>query len=112
MKRTLAVSSTRLRDQHPQITLIWADSAYSGELITWADRLLHITLKVVNRPPGQKGFVVLPRRWVVERTLGWVMRARRNCRDYEHLAAHAEAHITWAAITLMTRRLSRGGSPA
>jgi transposase len=102
---------TKLRTAHPQITLVWADSAYSGELVDWSTRLLHLTLRIVNRPPGAKGFLVLPRRWVVERSLAWIMRARRNCRDYERLASHAEAHITWAAITLMTRRLTRTGPP-
>ncbi|MFC6879618.1 MULTISPECIES: IS5 family transposase [Actinomadura] len=68
----------RLRILHPQLALAWADSAYAGTLIAWADRFLHLTLKTVRRPIGQKGFVVLPRRWIVERTLGWFMRARRN----------------------------------
>ncbi|MFB8062629.1 hypothetical protein ACFC6U_41545 [Kitasatospora purpeofusca] len=43
----------------------------------------------------------------MERSLGWFMRARRNCRDYERLPTHAEAHLTWSAITLMLRRLTR-----
>ncbi|GLY08570.1 hypothetical protein Acsp01_89490 [Actinoplanes sp. NBRC 101535] len=50
---------------------------------------------------------VLPRRWIVERSLSWLMRARRNARDYERLPEHSEAHITWANITLMTRRIAR-----
>jgi transposase len=97
----------RLRLLHPQLTLVWADSAYSGTLVDWAKRVLRLTLKIVNRPPGQKGFIVLPRRWVVERSLSWIMRARRNCRDFERLARHSEAHILWTSITLMTRRLTR-----
>jgi transposase len=97
----------RLRIVHPELTLAFADSAYSGEIVPWAGKFLDLTLKVVTRPKNQKGFVVLPRRWVVERTLSWIMRARRNARDYERLAQHSEAHITWAAVTLMTRRLSR-----
>lgn len=95
---------------HPQITQMWADSAYSGQLVEWADQACDLTLRIVNRPPGQPGFIVLPRRWIVERTLSWIMRARRNARDYERLASHSEAHITWAAITLMTRRLARAGA--
>jgi transposase len=74
--------------------------------VGWAADTLDITLVIVARPTGQ-GFIVVPRRWVIERTLSWIMRARRNVRDYERLPAHSEAHITWAAITLMTRRLSR-----
>jgi transposase len=56
---------------------------------------------------GVKGFVVLPRRSRVERTLGWIMNARRNARDYEHLSQHSEAHLNRAPITLMTQRLTR-----
>ena len=51
--------------------------------------------------------MVLPRRWRVERTLGWIMNARRNARDYERLPQHSEAHLNWALITLMGRRLTR-----
>lgn len=99
----------RLRLTHPQITQVWADSAYAGQLVDWARDFLHITLKTVSRPKGAKGFVVLPRRWRVERTIGWTMRARRNARDYERLPQHSEAHLTWSLITLMTRRLTRKG---
>ncbi|WP_369174918.1 IS5 family transposase [Streptomyces sp. R28] len=97
----------RLRLTHPQITQVWADSAYVGQLVTWAEDFLHITLKTVSRPKGAKGFVVLPRRWRVERTLGWIMNARGNARDYERLPQHSEAHLNWSLITLMTRRLTR-----
>ncbi|MER5603675.1 IS5 family transposase [Streptomyces sp. NPDC002265] len=97
----------RLRITHPQITQVWADSAYAGQLVDWAEHRLHLTLRTVTRPRGAKGFVVLPRRWKVERTLGWIMHARRNVRDYERLPQHSEAHLTWSLITLMTRRLGR-----
>jgi transposase len=60
--------------------------------------------------PFGKYFKVLPRRWIVERSLSWLMRARRNSRDYERLPEHAEAHITWANITLMTRRITHAKS--
>ncbi|MGW0792960.1 transposase [Streptomyces sp. NPDC002911] len=56
------------------------------------------------------GFVVLPRRWVVERSHAWVMHARRHARDYERLVQHSESLVTWAAITLMTRRITRRNS--
>ncbi|MCG6498840.1 hypothetical protein [Kitasatospora sp. A2-31] len=49
--------------------MIWADSAYAGELVDWAMRELGNTLKIVRRPPDGQGFIVLPRRWVVERSL-------------------------------------------
>lgn len=99
----------RLRVMQPQITQVWADSAYGGQLINWSGSFLNMSLKTVSRPRGAKGFVVLPRRWKVERTLGWIMKARRNVRDYERLPQHSEAHLTWALITLMTRRITRKG---
>lgn len=99
----------RLRVIQPQITQVWADSAYAGQLINWSGDFLNMTLKTVSRPRGAKGFVVLPRRWRVERTLGWIMKARRNVLDYERLPQHSEAHLTWALITLMTRRITRSG---
>jgi transposase len=98
----------RLCREQPQITLMWADSAYGGELVEWARKNLHITVKISKRPPGAHGFVVLPRRWVVERSISWIMRARRLVRDYERLPLHSEAEISWSAITLMTRRLAGG----
>jgi transposase len=64
-------------------------------------------LVIVVRPASAAGFVVVPRRWVVERTLSWLTRARRNVRDYERLRQHSEAHLTWTAINVMTRRLPR-----
>lgn len=67
-----------------------------------------MTINVVTRPPGATGFVLLPRRWVVERTLAWLLRARRNVRDYERLPRHSEAALVWTAITLLTRRLTGG----
>jgi transposase len=90
----------RLRVMQPQITQVWADSAYAGQLINWSDDFMHMTLKTVSRPRGAKGFVVLPRRWKVERTLGRIMKARGNVRDYERLPQHSEAHLIWAFITL------------
>lgn len=75
--------------------------------MTWAKTYLDITIKTVRRPPEAKGFVVLPRRWVVERSRSWIMRARRHCRDHERLPEMSESLIMWAAITLMTRRLTR-----
>ncbi|MEV7192033.1 transposase [Streptomyces sp. NPDC093510] len=100
----------RLRVMQPHITQIWADSAYAGQLTAWSDDFLHMTLKTVSRPRGAKGFVVLPRRWKVERTLGWIMKSRRNVRDHERLPQYSEAHLTWALVTFMPRRRTRKGS--
>jgi transposase len=70
--------------------------------------LLTTTIEIVRKPPGQKGFAVIPRRWAVERTLAWLTSYRRLARDYERHPATAEAIIRWAAIATMTRRITRG----
>ncbi|MFJ9753062.1 transposase [Streptomyces chartreusis] len=88
----------RLRLMQPQITQVSADSAYAGQLTNWSDDFLSMTLRTVSRPRGAKGFVILPRHWKVERTLGWIMKARRNVRDYQRLPQHSESHLTWARV--------------
>lgn len=75
--------------------------------MTWAKKHLNLTVKTVSRPQDTSGFVVLPRRWVVERSLARIVRARRHARDYERLIQHSETLITWAAITV-TRHLTKG----
>jgi transposase len=101
----------RLKLIYPTIQYLWADSGYTGTLLTFAAKFLGITIEIVKKIAGQTAFVVLPRRWVVERTLSWLTQARRNVRDYERLPQHSEALITWAAITVMTRRLTRPTRP-
>jgi transposase len=73
-----------LRKAFPGIKLAWADSGYAGKLVTWAKTALKLKLQVVRRTELHK-FVVLPRRWVVERTFAWITRSRRMVRDYERL---------------------------
>ena len=102
----LALKRARARGRR-RLALIWADSAYYGDWRHWAARELAITIQVVEQPPGQRGFQVLPRRWVVERTHAWITRRRRCARDYERLPAHHEAFVYWAAILQMTRRLAK-----
>jgi transposase len=83
---------------------VWADQAYHvHRTITAAKHLLDITLDIVFRN-DEPGFHVLPRRWVVERTLAWITRRRRCARDYERHPHHHEAMVCWAAILQMTRR--------
>ncbi|MEU8975611.1 transposase [Streptomyces monashensis] len=101
----------RLRLTHPELAIAWADSAYGGTLVDWSHTFLGITLKTVPRRKDQDGFAVLAKRWRVERAISWIMRARRNVRDYERLVSHSEAHITWTFITLMVRRLTRPPRP-
>jgi putative transposase len=69
------------------IKLIWAEAAYGGELVEWVKKLFGRVLEIVKRPKEQEGLVVLPRRWVVERTLGWFGSYRRLSKDYEERPA-------------------------
>jgi putative transposase len=86
---------------------IFADGGYRGELVDWVSTELHAVLQIVLKGEGQKGFQVLPKRWVVERTFAWFSRYRRLARDYEHLAATSEALIYIAMIRLGLRRLAQ-----
>ncbi len=85
---------------------VWVDPVYAGQLVHWADDRLWLTLQTVSRPRGAKGFVIRPRRWRVERAIGWLMKARQNARDYERLPQHSEAHLNWSLSTLEARRLA------
>jgi transposase len=101
-----------LRRAFPSIKLTWADGGYAGKLVTWAKTRVKLTLQIVKRPDDLHTFKVLPRRWVVERTLSWITRHRRTVRDYERLPAHHETYVYWAMIIVMTRRLARQRPPA
>jgi transposase len=98
---------TILREWYERITLVWADGGYAGKLVDWARENLQLTLEIVKRSDDVKGFVVLPRRWVVERTLSWISQHRRCVRDYERLPEHHEAMVLWSMTILMRRRLAR-----
>ncbi len=86
---------------------IFADGGYRGGLEDWVQEHLHVVLEIVLKLEGQKGFQVLPKRWVIERTFAWLSRHRRLARDYERLAQSAEAFIYLAMIRLGLRRLAR-----
>lgn len=96
-----------LRATWRRIRLIWADGGYAGQLVTWAAQRLQLTLQIVKRSDDATGFVVLPRRWVVERTLAWITCHRRCVRDYERLPAHHEAMVRWSMIRITSRRLAK-----
>jgi putative transposase len=96
-----------LRRAFPSIRLAWADGGYAGKLVTWAKDRLALTLDIVKRPGDLHTFKIVPRRWVVERTLSWITRCRRTVRDYERLPARHETFVYWAMIIVMTRRLAR-----
>jgi putative transposase len=95
----------RLLGRFPRLKLIWADGAYAGKLVRWAKRKGGWLLELVRRPAQQHTFQVLPRRWVVERTLGWLGRNRRLSKDYEFLPESEEAWVYIGMIRLMLRRL-------
>jgi putative transposase len=98
-----------LAKQFRRLRVIWADGAYAGELEPWTRGLRKwgkVRLEIVRKPKGQKGFVVLPWRWRVERTFAWLCRNRRLRCDYERLPQTTEALIYVAMIRLMTRRLA------
>lgn len=89
----------------PSIVKVWADGSYAGKLVDFARQRLQLDLEIVKKPKNQHTFEMLPRRWVVERTLSWLVRCRRLGHDHERLPAHAEAMVKWAMIGLMARRL-------
>jgi len=98
IKRTLYNRWCRLK-------LIWADGAYAN-IADWVKPQLGWTLETILRPKNVKGFVVLPRRWVVERTFGWLGRYRRLSRDFEHQPRSSEAMVYAASIHRMLRLLA------
>ena len=86
---------------------MFADSIYDRVPVLLACFLLGLTLILVRRIAGSKGFVVVPRRWVVERTFGWLGRWRRLSKDYERLPEVSEVMVTLAMIRLMVHRLAQ-----
>jgi transposase len=89
------------------LQLMWADAGYNGKpLRDWMMTTAGITLEIVART-SPHSFQVLKRRWVVERTFGWLMRYRRLARDYERRPEHHEAMVWWATVFTMTKRLTR-----
>ncbi len=96
----------RVKALYCWIEVIFADSIYNRLAVLLACFLLGLTLIIVRRIAGTTGFMVLPRRWVVERTLGWLGRWRRLSKDYEQLPEVSEAMVTLAMIRLMLHRIA------
>jgi putative transposase len=96
----------RARGRFLRLTKIWADQGDKAHLVAWAKAVGDWAVEIVTRPAGTKGFQVLPRRWVVERTFAWLGRSRRLSKDYEGRPATHEAWVQVAMIHLMLKRLS------
>jgi putative transposase len=100
----------RLRQKFSRLRLIGADGAYAGGLSAWVRGLRvwrKLRLEIVKRSDTTRGFVVQPKRWIVERTFGWLNRYRRLSKDYAYLTVTSETMIHIAMINLMVRRLAR-----
>ena len=95
-------------DRFPRLTLVWVDGGFSGEdFAARIQRQCGLTIEVVKRPDHATGFVLLPRRWVVERTFAWFGNYRRLSKDYEYSVYSADTTIFAAMTHLMLRRLAR-----
>jgi putative transposase len=112
----------KLAGAFPRLQMVWADMGYRGKAVEWIKQHLGWGVEIVKQPrrwfrvpegvepPFVPAFVVLPRRWVVERTFAWLGRYRRMSKDYEYLTESSEAMIYAAMIRLMLRRLAQAPS--
>jgi putative transposase len=135
----IALLLERARDRFPRLSHLWVDAGYRGRGKEWAERALGLSVQIVHRSPKptpekvlfawarewhkegrsvdldgllpRRGFEVLPRRWVVERTFAWLGHNRRMSKDYERLCSTAEAFVYAAMVRLMVRRLARAPEP-
>ena len=89
-----------------RVRTVRADAGYAGKLVGWTLAACGWALEIVRRPKGTKGFVLLPKRWVVERTFAWLTKHRRLSKDYEFLTESSEAMIHVAMIGTMLRKLA------
>jgi transposase len=92
--------------RYPHLQLIWGDSHYGGDLPEEVEATFGVTITVVRKAEEQEGFVPLPRRWVVERSFGWLSHCRRLARDYERDPAYSEAWIYLAETHRLLKHLA------
>ncbi len=98
-----------LTNMYCRVQVIWADGGYLGPLVQWVKQLRpfgKLRLEIVRRCDHVKGFKILPKRWIVERTFGWFVKSRRLGRDYEVRPDHSEAMVRICMIRLMVKRLA------
>ena len=93
----------------PRLKKIWADGAYTGEkLAGWCEEQGGWEIKIVERSTATEGFTVLPRKWIVQRTPGWLMRNRRLSKDYERKVHTSETFVEVAIIRVILKQLAKG----
>lgn len=97
----------RLTGRFSRLKLIWADGGYAGQLVNWSKRTCGRVIQIVKRRARNR-FVVLPKRWIVERTFAWLGKYRRLSKDYETLPQSSEAMVYIAMINMMVHRLRPG----
>lgn len=90
-----------------RLKVMFADSAYRGFLQDWASYVYNWSLEIVTKPADQKGFVVQPKRWIVERTIAWLVKYRRLVKDYEYRVETSKAMVCWAMVSHMINKLTR-----
>lgn len=96
----------KVRFNSPRLKKLWGDGAYRGKLEQWVEQFADCKLEIVKRADASKGFAVLPKRWIVERTFAWLGRYRRLSKDYEFFTQTGENLIYMAMINLMLHRLA------
>ena len=97
----------KLEPNSQRLVKLYADSGYAGLLEDICAYFYEWQLDIVRKLAGQKGFVVLPKRWIVERSLSWFSRPRRLSKDYEYEPESSEAMLRWASVRRMLRRLTK-----
>jgi putative transposase len=102
----LVFAEAQLSGAWPRMRRVWADGGYAGKLVEWVAFFCQWVLEIVKRNDDVKGFKLLPKRWVVERTFSWLSNYRRLSKHYEYWNDTAETMIYLAMIRLMLRRLA------
>lgn len=97
----------KIRKHFKKLRVIWADGGYAGKLVAWVNRYHRRTLQIIKRTDNLKGFKVVPKRWIVERTFSWLYKYRRLRSDYEEHIDTSEAMVYIAMTHIMVRRLSK-----
>lgn len=98
---------TPLREQFPRLVHLWVDQGYKRSFVEWVTTHLSWAVEIVGRPPGQHGFAVEPRRWVVERTLAWEGRCRRLSKDYEVWEDNSATFLYLASIQRLVKHAAQ-----